>query len=286
VPIWRFSIEADAAPVSTVSPPGWMPAVYDKKSREIYWVYDAAQKKPAYIRSGGRMGGFVIISKKTPGLVKAWTDGDVADVPVVKFENDEEEKDPDAIICPGFYNGSGNSDYVVLATQGPNIANRIEAKIRIKKDGAKVWMGSPNEDPDLEFSPLDYGQIDLALFGSKSLDVNKIDLTTVKFGVGQAKYIPIKKNVVNEFKDVSDNEVYKYLKNNKAQHLYLAFNLQEVEIRCNIDRSLFLTAKMGDKEVMGAVNIKPAECDEKTFAREAKKDKYKKTKKSESEAEE
>lgn len=285
VPIWRFSIEADSAPLSTLSPAGWMPAVYDKKAKEIYWTYDASLKKPAYIRSGGRMGGFEIISKKQPGVVKSWVDGDVADIPIVKFENDEEEVDPEAIVCPGFYNGSGNSDYVVFATKGPAIENRVEAKVRIKKTDGKVWLGSPNLPADLEFSPVDYGQVDLVVLGSKAIDVNKIDYATIKFGAGQATFVPVKKAIIDEFKDVSDNEIYQFLQKNKSRHMLLAFNLQEVEVRCNIDRSLFFTAKLGSKDLFAAVNITPAECNEKTFAREAKKDKYKKSKNLETEKE-
>jgi hypothetical protein len=286
VPIWRFSIEADAAPISTLSPAGWMPAVYDNKTKEIYWTYDASLKRATYIRPGGRMGGFEIISKKPPGVVKSWVDGDVADIPIVKFENDEEEIDPEAIVCPGFYNGSGHSDYVVFATKGPAIENRLEAKIRIKKTDGKVWYGSPHLPADLEFSPVDYGQIDLVLLGSKAIDVNKIDYTTIKFGEGKASFVPVKKAIIEEFKDVSDNEIYQFLQKNKSQHMLLAFNLQEVEVRCNLDRSLFFTAKLGSKDLFAAVNILPSECNLKTFAREAKKDKYKKSKSLDSEKEE
>src|SRR4051812_8715831 len=39
VPIWRFSIEAETAPLATAAPAGWENAVFDKKAHEIYWVY-------------------------------------------------------------------------------------------------------------------------------------------------------------------------------------------------------------------------------------------------------
>lgn len=278
VPIWRFSIEADAAPVSILSPKGWETGQYDKATKEIYWTYSSTGATRAYIKPGKKLRGFEVVSKTAPGLVKAYADGDVADTPIVKFDNDEEETDPDAIACPGFYNGSGNSDYVVQATKGPAIANRVEAKIRIKKPEGRVWLGSPNLPADIEISPLDYGQLEMIVFGSKGVDVNKMDYSTIRLGPGGASYVPVKKVIINEFKDVSDNEIFQYLKNNKAQHMQLAFNLQDIEVRCNVERSLFLTAKIGAKNLLGAVNIKPVACDAKTFAREAKKDKYHKPK--------
>ena len=277
VPIWRFSIEADAAPLATGHPAGWEKAVFDKKTRELYWTYDGSRNKPSYIRPGQSVAGFEIVSKKPPGLVRGWVDGDVAEIPIVKFENDEQEVDPDAIVCPGFFNGNGNSDYVTFATRGPQISNRIEAKIRIRKSDGKVWLGSPNAEADLEFSPLDYGQLELIIFGSKAIDVNKIDNASIKFGPGKAGFTPISRSVIGEFKEVSDNEIFQFLQKNKAQHMMLSFSLQDVEIRCNVDRSLFLTAKIGGKNLFAAVNISPVACDEKTFAREAKKDKYKKS---------
>ncbi len=278
-PIWRFSIETDSAPVEIKSPTGWEKGVYDKAAKEVYWNYNAGFAQKSYIKAGEKLSGFVIVSKKAPGLVKAYADGDVSEVPSVKFENDEDEADPENIACPGFFNGEGNSDYAVVATQGPGISNRVEIKIRIKKPESKFWSGAPSLPPDIEVSPLDYGQIDLMVFGNSNLDVNKIDYKTIVLGPGQASFVPVKKAILPEFKDTSDNEIFKYLLNNKAQHMSLAFNLQEIEVRCNIENSLFLTAKLGNKTLMGAVNIKPVACDAQTFAREGKKDKYHKSSK-------
>ena len=272
VPIWRFSIEADSAPLSTLGPKGWEKGVYDRKAQEIYWVYNANLAQKNYIRAGQKISGFQVVSKRPPSIVKAFVEGDAPETPYVKFEDEEDEKDPDSIACPGFFNGSGNSDYSVMATQGPQISNRVEAKIRIKKSDAKVWLGSLNTEPDIELSPLDYGQLELIVFGQPGIDVNTIDFNSIQFGPGKATYVPVRKSIIDEFKDVSDNEIFKFLqKNKKSQHLTLAFNLQEVEVRCNIENALFFTAKMGKKELMGAVNIKPVQCDPKTFEREAQK---------------
>ena len=280
VPIWRFSIEAESEPVSIGSPLGWEKGVFDKTNHEIYWVYRANFPKNTTSAPDQKVSGFEIVSKKEPGIVKAYADGDVADTPIVKFDKDEDESDPDAIACPGFYNGEGNSDYVVTTTKGPAINNRLEVKIRAKRADTKPWLGSLSAQPsEILVSPVDYGQIDVIVFGSKAIDVNKIDYKSFAFGPGKAEIIPVKKVLVNDFKDPVDDEILKYLEKNRAQHMQLAFNLQEVEVRCNVDTVLFLTAKLGTKDLFGAVNVKPAECDQKTFAHEAQKDKYHKNKK-------
>lgn len=271
VPIWRFSIEAESPPVNTGHPAGWEKAVFDKKAREIYWVYKAAKTT---IRPDKSLSGFEIVSKKEPGLVKFYADGDVADTPIVKFENDEDEIDPQSIACPGFYNGEGNSDNVVGATRGPSIAHRLEVKMRARKSGIKAWGGSLNLPGEMEVSPLDYDQIDLILMGTKNIDVNKIEFKTVEFGPAKAGFVPVKKVFVNEFNELSDDDFMEVMKKSKSQHLMLTFNTNDLEVRCNVDNALFLTAKLGNKNLMGAINVKPVACDKKTFAREAQKEKY------------
>jgi hypothetical protein len=273
VPIWRFSIEAESEPVNTGSPEGWEPAVFDKKTGEIYWVYKAT--KNSTIKPDKSLTGFQIVSKKEPGLVKFFADGDVADTPIVKFENEEDEVDPQSIACPGFYNGEGNSDYVVGATRGPAIHNRLEIKMRARKVGMTAWGGSLNLPGELEVSPLDYDQMDVILMGTKNIDVTKIEFKTVEFGPAKATYVPVKKVFVSEFPDLTDDEFMQAMKKSKSQHLMLTFNTQDLEVRCNVDHALFLKAKLGSKNLMGAVNVKPVACDKKTFAREAQKPKYK-----------
>ncbi|MCC2678274.1 MAG: hypothetical protein K0R29_850 [Pseudobdellovibrio sp.] len=272
VPIWRFSIEAESEPVNTGHPEGWEPAVFDKKAREIYWVYKA--EKNSTLKPDKSLAGFQIVSKKEPGLVKFYADGDVADTPIVKFENDEDEVDPQSIACPGFYNGEGNSDYVVGATRGPAITNRLEVKMRARKVGMSAWGGSLNLPGELEVSPIDYDQMDVVLMGTKNIDVTKIEFKTLEFGPGKATFVPVKKVFVTEFGDLTDDEFMQAIKKSKSQHLMLTFNTYDLEARCNVDHALFLTAKLGSKNLMGAVNVKPDVCDKKTFAREAKKEKY------------
>jgi hypothetical protein len=272
VPIWRFSIEADAAPISIGSPSGWEKGVFDKKTHEVYWVYKAS--KNSTIKPDEKLAGFEVVSKKVPGLIRFYADGDVADTPIVKFEPEEDETDPQSIACPGFYNGEGNSDYVNGATKGPAIANRQEIKMRVKKSGYSAWAGSLNLPGELEVSPVDYDQLDVIILGGKNLDVNKIEFKSVEFGPGKATFIPVKKVIVNKFEELVDDDFKQAISKSKAQHLLLGFNTYDVEARCNLDHSLFLTATLNGKQLMGAVNIRPVPCDKKTFAREGMKEKY------------
>jgi hypothetical protein len=273
VPIWRFSLEMDSEPISTAAPAGWEKAVYDKKNHELYWVYNDA--KDSTIKPDGKLSGFEVVSKREPGLIRYYADGDVADTPIVKFEPEEDETDPQSIACPGFYNGEGNSDYVTGATKGPSMSDRQEIKIRVKKTGTKAWGGSLNLPGEMEVSPVDYDQLDVIILGTKNLDVNKIDPTSVQFGPGKATFIPVRKTIVNKFDELTDDEFKQAVAKSKSQHLTLGFNTNDVEARCNVDHSLFLTAKtLEGKTLMGAVNIRPVPCDKRTFAREAKKEKY------------
>ena len=127
---------------------------------------------------------------------------------------------------------------------------------------------------ELEVSPVDYDQMDVILMGNKNLDFNKLDFKTVEFGPGKGTFVPVKKVFVTEFNDLTDDDFMQAMKKSKAQHLMLTFNTQDVEARCNLDYTLILTAKYGTKNLFGVVNIKPAICNKKTFAREALKEKY------------
>lgn len=151
----------------------------------------------------------------------------------------------------------------------------MAAKIRIRKINEKKWRGSPTlEEPDIQILPIDTGKIQVMLFGSHELDVTKIDLSSLVFGQVEAK--PLKTVILNDFRDkdgeLDDNEIKDHIKKNNVQHLLMEFNLDDVDIRCDTDRALFLKGKIGTKDLYGAVRIKNGSCmDKQNNAKEWKK---------------
>lgn len=272
-PIRRIGIESIGSLVSIKSPKGWDDPEFDNDDGEILFTTLFHN----LIKPGQSLDGFEIVSKSPPGLVQVYMEGDtnVDDLPTIKYDTDEEARkgDDETIACPGWYRGGGlHGDHVALVTTGPLVTNRIEAKIRFKRIKEKKWHGNHQDEPDIEISPLENGKIQVMLFGDKNIDVTKVNLSTLEFGRGKAK--PIKTQIIGEFKadeDV-DDEIKKYNKENKSvKHLLMEFNLTDVDVKCDIDRSLFLAGKIGTQDLFGAAKIKHVGCNKKTFSKEAKK---------------
>lgn len=270
--IWRFSVESFSNPVSIKSGKGWETDGYRSENKEIQWNYEHLPDRVDYrIKPGQVVEDFEIISKQAPGLIKVYFQGD-SDIPSIKFDSDEESRkgDHETIVCPGFYRDSEIfGDQVTSIIAGPSVPNRLEAKIRLKKLKEKKWAGSHNEEPSLEISPLDSEKIQLMVFGDKDIDVSKINLASLEFGRGKAK--PTKTEIIGEFKGAADAEIVEHVNKTKNSHLLLEFNLQDVDVKCDIDRALFLTGKIGTQDLFGAAKIKHVGCNKETFSKEAKK---------------
>ncbi|MEK6627044.1 MAG: hypothetical protein AABY53_00320 [Bdellovibrionota bacterium] len=270
-PIWRFIVETKAAPIAIKSGKNWdSDPGYDSEGNRIQWSSDIDYK----LKPGQSLDGFEIVSKSPPGLIKVYSEGWRSELPTIKFDTDEEAEqgDHESIACTGFYDGAMETVMVSSIITGPSVPNRVEAKIRLKRVKEKKWKGQHHEDPDMEISPLEPGKIQLMLLGDKIIDVAKINLSTLEFGRGKAK--PTKTQIIGEAKfkdDDSDDEFKEHLKKNKNAHLLMEFNLQDVDVKCDIDRALFLTGKIGTKDLFGAAKIKHVGCDKKTFSKEAKK---------------
>lgn len=181
--------------------------------------------------------------------------------------------------CPGYShpdleNVDNPRDYgLVDVTTGPIPPTRVAAKLRMRKITEKKWRGSCESEPDIEVLPIDTGKIQLMLFGSRDVDVAKIDLGSLRFGQGRAK--PVNTAIVNDFRDKDgevDDDIKEHIKKNNVQHLLMEFNLDDIDIRCDSDRALFLDGKIEGKDLFGAVKIKHGSCsDKKNNAKEIKK---------------
>lgn len=184
------------------------------------------------------------------------------------------------INCPGYFDSDLDVDNprdsgLIEVTTGPIPPTRVTAKLRLRKIKEKKWRGSYETEHEIQILPIDAGKIQVMLFGSRELDVTKIDLTSLTFGQGKAK--PLKAVILNDFKDNDgdvDDDIKKHIKKNNVRHLLMEFNLDAVDIRCDADRALFLNGKIGIKDLFGAVRIKHGLCsDKKNNAKEVKKKK-------------
>ena len=266
VPVWKFSIEADSSPIGLTAAKGWENGGFDRENHEITWNYNAVG---APLRPGKTVSGFTIESKNPPQLVRVFVDGDVTDVPTVKFDNDEDEINADVIPCVGYFKGERNRDQVTSVVTGPAL-NRTEVVMRVKKSKEALWVGNPTDVPELSLSPLDEGALDLVIFDGKGVDVSQIKLTSLELGTGRAKINPSKVVIRSGFAEPRDTAAFAHVKKNPGNYLKVEFNIQDLHLRCNADKALFLSGTFDDgKELFGAVVIKSVDCNDKNFAPEA-----------------
>lgn len=222
------------------------------------------------LKAGLEISGFEIQSANAPGPIKYLALGLPSDLPTIV--SDDAMENEDAIpICPGFYapGSSSKDDYVVGLTTGPTPPSRVVAQLRIKKMKDSKWRGHVDDDDDaLELSPLDTGHIQVMLY-SEDLDLSKVDISSLRFGQGQAK--PLKTEIVTQVKEACDKDLEAHIKKNKsAKYLKMEFNLEDVNVHCDLDRALFLTGKYADKELFAGVKTKSVVCNKKTFIKEEK----------------
>lgn len=244
------------------------------------------------IQPGESVEGFEFKSPYPPGPVKIKFSGDPLNQYGIAGPDGKLLNDPDAVLdpmqieelekqivnCPGYSDPDYDVDNprdsgLVDVTIGPIPPNRVAAKLRMRKIKEKKWRGSYDSEHDIEVLPKDIGKIQVMLFGSRELDVTKIDLTSLTFGQGKAK--PLKTVIINDFKDKDgeiDDDIKEHIKRNNVKHLLLEFNLDDIDIRCDADRALFLNGKIGTKDLFGGVRIKHGSCmDKKNNAKEIKK---------------
>lgn len=98
------------------------------------------------------------------------------------------------------------------------------------------------------------------MYGAKDLDLSRVDLKSIQFGPAKAK--PISLKVVTKG---SHFKHWRKKPDDKNKMIWLEFNLADLQIRCHLDKALFLKAKAGDKSILGAVAIKPVICDPKIW---------------------
>ncbi len=256
---WRLKTFGDVQ--NAKSPAFWEYLGFLKETNKISWSNIGITDNKD-ILPGASLSGFEFTSPNHPGIIKFYAVGMPNSLPTVIADNPGDSEDEADFSCPGFFQDGFESD-VTLATTGPLPPNQVDVKLRIKKSNAKKWFGKNDADAELEISPLDKDKIQIILFDDKDVDTSKINLATLEFGFGKAK--PTKTFFVKDFKDDFDSEIKDHVKKHTASNLMMEFNLVDVNVRCDIDRYLFLSGKIDSRNLFGAVKIKHSACDAKNF---------------------
>ncbi|MEK6628346.1 MAG: hypothetical protein AABY53_06950 [Bdellovibrionota bacterium] len=264
VPIRQVAIKIYKPVENIKSPQFWKSKGYIEDKNKIFW--NNSSLTPKLIESGQSLSGFEFTSSDPPGLVRFYAYGKPDGLPTAVLDT-EEEGEVD-VVCPGFFYDGDASD-VTLVTTGPLPPNQVDVKLRMRKLKDKKWQGKHNDEAKLEVSPLDTDKVQVILFDDKNIDTSKINLSSLEFGFGKAK--PTKTYFLKDFNDDCDDEIKEHVKKHKASHLVMEFNLVDVDVRCDVDRVLYLTGKIDSRNLFGAVKIKHSICDKKTFYKKEKK---------------
>jgi len=259
LPISGLRIYVDEVPLDTRAPQKWAHGKlmsFENMASRLSWL--AASNE---IASGSSLSGFQIISSKGPGVVKYSADGPFTPPMATPTETDDEPQ-PD---CPNFYlNESGDNGDLMGVTIGPVGDDQISADILIR-EGKRFRGKTP------KISPMSSGKIFVLVLGNEDLDVKDIDLDSVEFGFGKAK--PLKHKIVfnkkpfrySHFLRSHLGKNHKKHTNDRYHDLLLEFDLDDVGIRCDLDHALFLTGKVGEKNLVAATEFKSSKCNKEMF---------------------
>lgn len=259
LPIKWFLIETYSSHADVALPPGWTLMNWgEADSRFLKMATSTFRKNSIEV---GKMLAFAFTSKNKPGYVKYRNQGENY-TPVI-YQNVSYESVKG--LCPGSYQ-SGSSipgfEDIEGMTIGPIPENQISPEIRIKRPTDKNWTGQyQSQDSDLlSISPIETGKIEVALLKSDELNPEEINISTIEFGRGKVK--PLKVSVAN----------CQLSSEASTKALIMTFDLYSINVLCNTDHALFLTAKTKEgKDVFGGVKIRPTECSQENWKREADK---------------
>ena|GEM_PF-2371657 len=269
LPIKMFFLESQTYPLQTIEPKFWKLYSWgDRRKDTLKW----SGNEQGWVNIGQKSEPFTVVSKDGPGLVRVQYKGFNVSGPKRAYTDVERTE---KTLCPGGYQlGSstdGSDTMAMTMAIGPVPKNRITGNIRIKRPTENKWTGSleQKENELLAIPPTEQGLVQVILFGDDAVDVNKVDVSTLTFGRGNAK--PVKVEIVSNALGAADQEYDNKLAKKKYQNLVMQFKLDDVNVLCNLDRALFLQGKFKDKkELFAGARIQWVWCDENTWAKERK----------------
>lgn len=263
-PVQRFFLRTSEKVEAPQSPDGWQ--VQTSESRRIPegWQAQVSHDIPVRwstskeeIKPGEAVSGFSVMSNSRPGIVKVSLSGSphIGKAIYTKIQRSKNTS------CPGFWEqGSrGVEDpRSTTMTIGPIAKDQVSptALFRLKPD--QNWTGSieTSHDSLQAIDPLARGTIEVLVLGNFEVQPEDIQTNSIHFGRGEAT--PKSAKIV---------DAKTVLSKGSGQALLLTFDLEKVQVLCDLDRALFLTAKATkSRNVFTGVQIKPTFCDEKQWA--------------------
>ncbi len=197
-----------------------------------------------FIKPSKKLSGFQISSYYKPGIIKYSASGYNEDSPHVDAE------------CPDhFQDVPAEQSEIVAATIGPvpDSLNQVDGEIDFesKKHRGKI--------PQID--PLDKGELEVYLKDSDNFEIADVDIASLEFGPGKAK-VKRHKFINEQGKECSSHD---FRRKNKKRKLKLVFKLEDMKVRCNLDYALFLSGKVGGKNLLAVQEMRPVVCEPKHF---------------------
>jgi hypothetical protein len=235
IPISGFMLKINEAPYSFLGPSSGWSSRFDEGEPETPSTFRWSTALSS-IAPGTRKSGFILKSYRTPGPVRYFVRG-LSETRIGTPTVDDDEPIPD---CPGFYDDIPMLDgYVSGIVDGPAPENQVTVDLKLMDGKGERECGpiSPYEDK---------GTLNVLLKASKGLKVSDIDLSSLRFGIGQA---PL----------ASSNRI-----GNSEEVILLKFDTQKVGIECERDRTIFLNGKTTDgRNLFGGATVKTKNCDKR-----------------------
>jgi hypothetical protein len=259
IPLNSFELRSDYDVRNIKVPSKWLGE--DVKFDEVGYIQFAAALN--YVLPGKSLSGFSFTSDIAPGFVPSNFDGKTQS-PVVQASKGDDEPVPQ---CDGFfYDRPAIESNPIGFTIGPALKDTVTAKLKYINKSHRHF-DHKNRAP---LDPTSKGQVKLELRSQSDLDVEQIDLASLKFGFGKAK--PVATKIITKKGDDKDSdEVEKSndsanSKDGDSKHddgevraegddgprskapkskLVLTFNLEDIGIRCQLDHALMLNGSIG-----------------------------------------
>ena len=251
--ISRFMIAVPADTQVTAAPVDWNKKIVPAKGS--FPAYAQFSSGTEDIAPRAAVGGFSLTSKMPPGLVQYFAEGDPSDLPKATTVNKDDEV-PES--CPGFYYSEKSvlDEMPTGQTQGPVSSSQVELKIFMKLKRERPVRNEDDENENLEISSTEKGVIEVVAFPTSKFDLTKTDLASIRFGPGKAA--PTKAELVSpkgwpaSWRRKADMT--------QPKLIVLEFKLSDLQIRCDVDHSLFLTATAGASQLIGSSKVRPVTC--------------------------
>lgn len=259
LPIDHLVLYVKESPKAISAPQGWDHDFMTNEPSRIDWMdnmtIDKAGKPqhPYVLQPGKSLSGFSVTSTRSPGLVKFVAEGRLEFVPKSTAKPGIDEPVPN---CPGFdFDGSGGefAQNLLGMVEGPSDPNIITAKIKLKGEIEELLEHKDTKHPS-------YAEV--IIFGDENINVSKIDVSSVRFGMGQAQALSSKSlpSDDDDKRDDKDNKDRNEKNTERSKNLLLRFDLSKIGVRCDLDLALFLTGTVGGKQFIGGTQIKKLKC--------------------------